>query len=246
MPNPIVIDISHWQSEPDFAKVKKGGTVGVILKATEGTKYEDPTFAKRTTAARKAGLLTSSYHFLKHGNIQAQMDWYLKVVEPTPTERVVIDYEDPDCTLDDLTSAVRYLLERGVKNITVYAGHLLKQQVGSKVTNDWLKNYTSLWIAHYTSGQPVWPKQIWLYYSLHQYTDKAEVSGIPGNVDGNKWNGVPTQLPGWFDSALIKNPELDDDDVPVTPPVKPVKEMTINIDTPDDIHVTVRLNGLVI
>jgi GH25 family lysozyme M1 (1,4-beta-N-acetylmuramidase) len=37
MPNPVVVDISHWNPTPDWAKLKADGTVGVIHKATEGT-----------------------------------------------------------------------------------------------------------------------------------------------------------------------------------------------------------------
>ena len=67
--NPVIIDISHHQADPiDWTKLKANGTVGVILKATEGTSYTDPTYASRKKAALAAGLAVSSYHFFKKGN----------------------------------------------------------------------------------------------------------------------------------------------------------------------------------
>ncbi|MER9336461.1 glycoside hydrolase family 25 protein [Mesorhizobium sp. M0293] len=134
MSQPLVIDVSHHNPppEPNWAKVKAGGTVGVILKATEGTTYIDPTFGQRREAAKAAGLAVSSYHFLKHGDARWQMLHYLDVVAPAIGERVVIDYEDAACTLDDLREAVLALRNNaglGLQ-ITIYAGGLIKGQLG--------------------------------------------------------------------------------------------------------------------
>jgi GH25 family lysozyme M1 (1,4-beta-N-acetylmuramidase) len=59
----IVIDLSHWEAPADFAQVKASGIAAVILKATQGTGFVDPTFAARTVAANTAGLLVGTYHF---------------------------------------------------------------------------------------------------------------------------------------------------------------------------------------
>jgi len=236
--NPLVIDISHWQDEPDWQDVKINGTVGVILKATQGTSYEDPTFDKRAAAARQAGLLVSSYHFLTKGNTKKQMDFYLSVVEPGPEERVIIDYEEeagkPIPPLQELIDAVAYLIDRGCANITIYGGSTLKEQLKGK-TSDVLKNHTSLWIAQYTDSKPVWPTQVWQYYSLWQYTDKAKVEGFKKPIDGNKWNGDPDKLPGWFDSSLIADTEEEVH--------APDKVVTMSINTPPGVTVQVVLNG---
>lgn len=236
MPNPIVIDISHWQPEPDFKKVKSGGTVGVIFKATEGTKYTDPTFYPRRAAALSAGLSVSSYHFLKAGNIKAQMDYYLKVVEPSPGERLCIDHEEK-ATLAELEQAVEYLWSNGCRNITIYSGHLIKSQLGTKISKT-LAEKTSLWIAHYTTAsKPTWPTQVWPYWSLWQYTDKGAMAGINGDVDANKWNGDPAAIPGWFNSDnVVTSPK---------PEPKPSDDVTVTVDivAPEGVTLEVTLNG---
>lgn len=199
--NPLCIDVSHHQPEPNWAKVKAGGTVGVILKATEGLTYVDPTFGSRREAAKSVGLAVSSYHFLKHGQAGQQIAHYLDVVSPQRGERVVIDYEDTSCNLGDLRDAVLALQAAGLDlQITVYGGGMLKGQLGQN--RDDVLAKTSLWIAHYTSmAQPVWPKATWPVWTLWQYTDSASVDGIQGPVDGNRFNGPAGNLLKWLSPA---------------------------------------------
>src|SRR5262245_36630296 len=97
------LDVSHWQSDRgiiDWPKVKAAGVLGVIIKATEGTSYVDPDYTMNRDGAEKAGLAIATYHFLKHGSIEKQMDFYIGIVTPEFGERLVIDYEDKACTID--------------------------------------------------------------------------------------------------------------------------------------------------
>lgn len=232
----VAIDISHWQPDPiDWGKVALS-IVGVIFKATEGTSYVDPTYARRRADAEAAGLKVSSYHFLKHGKIGQQMSHYLATVDPVSGERMCIDYEDPACTLADLQEAVRYLQQTDLDlQITVYSGHLIKEQLGNK--HDPLLATTSLWLAQYSSS-PSWPTGTWPTWSLWQYTDKAKVPGISGNVDGNRFNGSAEQCARWFGPAT---------EVPApgpTPPIAPSPdEVNISIFTPPGVPVSVWVNG---
>lgn len=232
MSNPIVIDISHYQPTPNWKAVKAGGTVGVILKATEGTGYKDPTFDSRWIAAQEAGLLVSAYHFLKHGKIADQMNYFQTVVEPAPGSRLVIDFEDGACTFDDLEQAADWLLKYSDCEVSVYGSNHLVDVVGGK-TSDILER-TSLWQARYSSNPPKVPTNIWPTWSLWQYTDKASVEGITGPVDGNKWNGDPAKLPGWFMRTDQPAPPVSD---------LPVVHLDIRIDTPDNVDLVITLNG---
>jgi lysozyme len=236
MANPIVIDISHWQPDPiNWDALKANGTMGVIHKATEGTSYVDPELRSRMAAARNAGLLTSTYHFLKKGSIDAQMDHYLKTVDPLQGERLCIDHEEK-ASLAELKQAVaRLWTRRPDLQLTIYSGHLIKDQLGSKY--DELLAQTSLWIAHYTSGSPTWPKGTWPNWSLHQYTDKGSATGIKGPIDANKWNGSEEALVSWMTpgGAPVPAPEPEPD--------AETKKVTINITAPEGVEVTVNLNG---
>ena len=200
MSNPIVVDLSHWNPEPDWLALKDGGTLGVILKATQGTSYIDPTFHDRARDAVKAGLYVTAYHFLEHGNIPDQIMHYTETLEfmhGLVLPRAVIDYEDTDDgspDLSDLIGAVDALKMLGYQ-VAIYSGHKIKEDVGTDYYGGLAG--TSLWIAHYTENDddPTWPKTQWPVWDLWQYTDKADVVGISDPVDGNRANVL---LEPWF------------------------------------------------
>jgi len=203
---PSVIDLSHHNSDPDFAKVASAGVVGIFHKATQGTSYVDPKFAARRAAAEKAGLLFASYHFLEAGNVSAQMAHYLDTVQPVYGERVCIDHEPlsghPDPSIDDLRAAVAYLAAdpRNLQ-VAIYSGHLIKDQVPSGAVDESLEA-TALWVAQYTTASaPSWPKATWPVWTLWQYTDSATVPGITGPVDGDRFNGSNDALRRWMGPA---------------------------------------------
>ncbi|KAI0441802.1 glycoside hydrolase superfamily [Xylaria telfairii] len=56
-------DISHYQSSVNFASAYSAGARFVIIKATEGTTYIDPSFSSHYTGATNAGLIRGGYHF---------------------------------------------------------------------------------------------------------------------------------------------------------------------------------------
>ena len=239
--NPKVIDISHWQPDPSFEQVAAGGTLAVIFKATESDDYVDPTLKERAAAAQEAGLFTSTYHFLRPGDMRKQMEHYLKTVDPVEGERVCLDHEDPKVSLDDLKECVEILLEdeRNLQ-VTIYSGHVIKDQLKNKA-DLFLSENTSLWIAHYTTQpQPTWPKATWAHWSVWQYTDRAAVQGISGNVDGDKFNGNDEQLMKFFAPVgwIPEEPD-EDDEVVVTVDLT----LGVTVEAPEGVTVRVTVNG---
>jgi Glycosyl hydrolases family 25 len=75
----VVIDLSHWQSSVDFVSAKSAGIAAVILKATQGSRWIDATFAMRFNAANAAGLLVGAYHFLDNSPPELQVENLLSV-----------------------------------------------------------------------------------------------------------------------------------------------------------------------
>jgi lysozyme len=71
-----IVDLSHWNENVDFKLAKEDGTVGIIHKATQGTKYKDPKYAERRKAAEDEGLLWGAYHFGVRGNGTDQADHF--------------------------------------------------------------------------------------------------------------------------------------------------------------------------
>jgi len=197
--HPSCIDISHWQNFPDFEQVRAAGVVAMIHKATEGTSYVDPNRAINCINASKAGIAFCTYHWIKPGNPVAQMNFFLATIDPKPGERMVIDYEETGCTLDELKQAVQILLDdpRHLQ-ITVYSGHLLKEQLGDD-QDEFLAMNTDLWLAQYTEGEPSWPDGTYGSWTLWQYSESGSVDGIDGTaVDLNRFNGSDAELVKWI------------------------------------------------
>ena len=154
------------------------------------------------------------------------MDWYLNKVDPVEGERLCLDHEDTRVGLSQLIDCVEYLLDkRPDLQITIYSGHVIEEQLGSK-RDEYLASHTSLWTAEYTSASsPTWPKATWPVWSLWQYTQKASVLGINGDVDGNRWNGDTKSLIAWFSPAGAVMPPSP----PEPPPVVAIETVVYRV-----------------
>jgi lysozyme len=236
--SPVCIDISHWQDFPDFNEVYAAGVKGMIHKATEGSTYIDPNRVENCANAMAAGLAISTYFWIKPGDGRAQAEFYLSVIDPVPGERVVIDYEESGCTLTTLKDAVQALLDyKQNLKITVYSGHLLKEQLGDK-KDDYLAQHTDLWLAQYTSSEDdiSWPSGTYPKWALWQYSETGEVDGIDGGyVDLNEYNGSESEFLKWISPTGVSPPPK---------PVPPDNQRTVNvaITAPDDVKVKVSVN----
>jgi len=91
----VVIDISHYENvSPDFITTANAGIAAVILKATQGTAFIDPTFLGRVAEARAAGLLVGAYHFLDSSNPAEQAAHFLTVaVSEAMVNWLALDWE---------------------------------------------------------------------------------------------------------------------------------------------------------
>src|SRR5262245_49771123 len=200
------IDISHYQGRPNFAQVKAAGVIAMIHKATEGTGYSDPDRGVNCKNALDNGIAVCTYHFLKHGNAEQQMNFYCSVVQPEVGERMIIDYEDSACTLDDLHRSVQRLMQISDDGeldlqITVYSGHLLKEQLGGS-RDALLAENTDLWVAQYGTNSPSYPSGTYDLWTLWQYSDQGSIPGInDAKVDLNNFNGSDENLVKWIGPA---------------------------------------------
>lgn len=232
------IDISHHQDFPDFEKIRAAGVIAMIHKATEGSSYIDPNRRTNCSNAKAAGIACCTYHWLSPGSSPAsQIAFYLKTVDPVNGERMVIDYEENGCTLADLKEAVQALLDdpRELK-ITVYSGHLLKEQLGSK-RDAFLADNTDLWLAQYTSSTPTWPDATYPIWMLWQYSESGTMDGIEGSlVDLNRFPGNDDELLRWISPT---------EQIPAWPEPE-MANVYLNINTSGQVGFSIAINGEVI
>jgi lysozyme len=233
---PVCIDISHHQgSNIDFEAVRNAGVLGMIHKCSEGVSYADPMRASNCSAALRAGLAISTYHWLSPDcDPAAQMEFYLGLLSPQNGERVCIDYEEEGCQLSDLKAAINAILAyNDTLRVTLYSGHLLKEQVSG--IDDELVSSSDLWLAQYTSGTPSW--EGYPNWTLWQYSETGVIPGIDDTyVDLNNFNGDEDAFLDWINPAGAPPPE---------PPAPITSVVEIAITAPPDVEIRVSVNGSV-
>lgn len=199
-----VIDISHYENvSQDFVVTAKAGILAVILKATQGTGFIDPTFLERVIEARAAGLLVGAYHFLDGTSPAAQAAHFLTVaVSEAMVNWLALDWEPyPSSQANVMQTAT------AAASIQAATGRWpVLYTIRSMLTapNKTLSN-SPLWLAEYGT-RPICPPGF-TKWSLHQYTDgqvgpnPQPVPGI-GLCDRSMFAGTAAQLKTWW-----KNPK---------------------------------------
>ncbi len=210
----IVLDLSHHNAVVDFDKVRKAGTLGVILKATQGSGYKDPTFVSRARAAHRAGLVVGAYHFADGATPSSQIKNFMSVAGTIPL--LALDFEfNPQSvraeqnmavmtagtvTTAQMGSLVMLLEAAAGQKPVVYTGRFGPSQTGKEFP-DGLLNACPLWLAQFRSGlSPALPSG-WDKWTLWQFSETGSVDGVfeddgvtPGQVDLNRFNGSTTEL----------------------------------------------------
>lgn len=83
-PHPTGVDISHFQGDVDFTKLKSGGQSFVSVKATQGTHYSSANYyTDNIEKARKCGLISGGNHFYS-GTLDGveQANYFLEIAKP--------------------------------------------------------------------------------------------------------------------------------------------------------------------
>lgn len=189
------IDVSKWQGEIDWDKVKADGVEFVIIRCgyrgyTEGTLIEDPMFAQNIKGATAAGLKVGVYFFTQAINeVEAveEASMVVTLIRDYDLEYpVFIDTESAggNGRADALDVATRTLVcdafcstiqNAGYKSGVYASRNWYNERVEAQELEDFV-----VWLAEYRSV-PLYKG----YYQMWQYTSKGRVDGIEGNVDLN-------------------------------------------------------------
>ncbi|MGV8025007.1 MAG: glycoside hydrolase family 25 protein [Anaerolineaceae bacterium] len=194
------IDVSHWQSEIDWAKVKAAGVKFAFIKASEFpdkkiTMYVDDKFEFNRKGAEANGIYWGAYHFFRtHIDPIIQAEAFCKQVGSVTSLPLVLDLEVAGCKGSKLIRKVKSFVETvtsvsGRKPIIYTSGGFWRPfMTYEKLTDvDWAIEYP-LWMARYTSQ---WPGNIypWSGWDFWQYSDKGRIPGIKTYVDLNWFVG---------------------------------------------------------
>lgn len=173
---PDGIDVSHYQ-QINWDDVP-GDLIFVAAKATEGSKYTDPTFARNWASMRARGFQTRvAYHFLQAGNAADQAKRFADVVGPLGAgETLALDWEQPGTTPDQAVvflTTLDALLPSGHQPI-LYVGEYFPGSHDARLAG------RPLWVPQYRQTlHTTRPVMIW------QNSSSGVVPGVRGRVDVN-------------------------------------------------------------
>ncbi len=196
------VDVSKWQGTIDWPTVAASGKRFVVMKATEGYAYLDPTFVTNDAGAKAVGLPVSAYHFaLPSSDLTdavRQADWFVLNAALAPGDILpALDLEKTgglDST--DLIAWVQAWLgevytQTGVRPMIYSSPNFWKNSMGDTTTfAD--QGYGVLWVAHWDTPVPTVPAGNWAGrgWTFWQYDNCGKVPGIPGCVDMDRYNGT--------------------------------------------------------
>jgi lysozyme len=199
----VVIDVSHYDNvSQDFVTTAKAGIVAVILKATQGTGFVDPTFLSRVAEAKAAGLLVGAFHFLDGSNPAEQVAHFLTVAKSEGgVSWLAIDWESYPASqasvMQASTAAASVQAATGMWPIA-YMNRFMLSAPNATLSK------CPLWLPEYGSN-PICPPGF-SQWKLWQHTDGqvgSAVVPVPGigPCDRSKFAGTVDQLRTWWPVA---------------------------------------------
>lgn len=188
------IDVSEFNEEIDWEKVKEDGIEFVIIRLGfrgygEGDMYEDKYFAANLAGAQAAGLDVGVYFFaqaVSEEEAEEEARYVLDMLDGAELQMPVVYDVEPirtdDARTDDVTGEqftkntaafCRVIQENGYE--AGYYGNLKWEMFMLDMPQ--LTEYT-MWFAGYADAP-----QTAYDFSIWQYTDQGSVDGVPTNVD---------------------------------------------------------------
>lgn len=198
------LDISHHQdARLDLAQCRREGIEFVILKATEGASYVDPEFAANLAEARKAGLLTAAYHYVRSNAPAADQVANVRRVVPLDVP-VIPDVEANSGILPLTTDIVRRLRDAGYRVPLLYLPRWYWLQLGSPDMRGfglpplWSSRYPDNVVGSLADEFADVPAGYWNGYggldvAVLQFTSSVRIAGHQP-IDANAFRGSRDEL----------------------------------------------------
>lgn len=211
------IDISGYQAELNAGIVPSDF---VIIKATEGTNYINPTWEEQAGQVIQTNKLLGFYHFASVGNPIAEADFFISVVKDYIGKAVlVLDFEAGAINAWGNVGA-RQFLNRVKEKTGVYPMIYMSSEVTRQFNWSIISNTNPLWVAQYASMNPTgyqsepWTDGngygAWSSAAIHQYSSAGSLANWNGNLDidlayinANQWKALAS--PSGADNSSITN-----------------------------------------
>ena len=208
------IDVSEWQGDIDFARVKEAGIEVVYIRAGQGFSYEDSEFERNYEEARRNGLKIGAYHYVTARSVEdarLQAQFFVSLISGKQIDcRLAMDFESfGDLSRSEINEiAVAYLNEvkrLSGKEVVVYSNTYDATYVfNSEVARE------PLWVAQYGVNEPQ-DNGNWRNWVGYQYSSTGRVNGISGNVDLDEYTN-DILLGSTEEVPTVENPKCNKED----------------------------------
>lgn len=201
------IDISRYQGDIDWGRVRGSGVSFAFIKATEGGDHADPNFNRYWAEAAQARIPRGAYHyfyFCRSGTEQAR--WFMANV---PRERgalpPVIDLEWTASKTCPFRPPAHEVLREAKIFKDILHRHYGQRPIIYTTVDFYRDNNLRTWPEEFwlrsVAGHPrmVYPGQ---HFSFWQYTGTGQVPGVSGDVDLNVFAGDAGQWRAWLGRRL--------------------------------------------
>ena len=187
----VGLDVSRWQGDIDFQKVKDAGVEFVFIrvgsqKGTDGEYYIDPKFERNIKGFQEVGIPVGIYYYsYANSKIKAKREakWVIEQLKPYKIDLpVVFDwenwsfYQEFNLSFYNLTEIAKTYLNEMEK--AGYTGMLYSSKY--YLENVWFNHKYPVWLAHYTNKTNYAGE-----YKVWQMCSNGRISGIDGDVDIN-------------------------------------------------------------
>lgn len=193
----IGIDVSEYQGKISWSYVdtieKKYPLHYVFIRATVGKDRPDRQFERNWLGAKENKMIRGAYHYYRpNENSLEQAELFIKTVKLEKGDLPpVLDIEK--LPKNQSIANLKLGLKRWLKAVESHYGVKPIIYTGERYYDDFLKEEFSdylFWIANYNFYREEIDSD-WLFW---QFTEKASIPGIKGNVDVNIYNGDLQQL----------------------------------------------------
>lgn len=178
------VDVSSYQVDVDFDKLKEQGVEFAYIKATEGDSHVDDSFSKKWAAAKKAGVAAGAYHYFSYGvSGAAQAENFIKTVGSL--EGRLVPAVDMELTVEEVYNPpAKEDVVRGLKSFLA----VVEEKYGVRPLIYAQKDYYDKYLADDFSSYPRWARNVfypvyvdagddWLVW---QYNDQGVLEGYSG------------------------------------------------------------------
>lgn len=183
----IGIDVSSWQGDIDFEKIKNAGVEFIIIRVGRGTVGEytlDTKFVNNIESANKYGIDVGIYFYSFTNSIKnakKDAEWVLNQIKDYDvTLPIAFDWEEWSdfnnykLSFYGLTNVAKTFLD--TISSKGYSGMLYSSK--TYLEKIWFETKYDTWLAHYTTKTNYAGK-----YKFWQMCDDGKIDGIDGYVD---------------------------------------------------------------